>query len=260
MTHHAAILGTRRRDTEWFIDQLRGVSPGNLRALWLPHPVDTTTNILKPDGRVWTNSATIQSRITYQGGGILVSFNGTDQYATTPDADDLSFGDGTTDSPFSVVAQANVTDTAAQRSLLIKRGSGTYEYGFLIGGTDLLTLVLADQSASVFPSRGSNAAITMGAIGLFGASYDGSGGATAANGITLYENGVVKASTATNNASYVAMENLDGLLTLGNDITGASRLMQGSMGFAAIYAANLTASQHAQIASIVREYFKVALA
>ena len=41
-------------------------------------------------------------------------------------------------------------------------------------------------------------------------TYDGRGGATAANGITFYIDGVSVPVTRGNNAAYVAMENLSG--------------------------------------------------
>ena len=426
------LLPGRGLDYEWLIDQLRGVSPGNLRALWLPHSTDTTTNILKPDGRVWTygnpgglvsNSnattdattltavigvGTTRTRVTtdgkfdstcfewsvaagaytagmrwlgtgdntgygdagiavtagtaytfslyvkkvsasaayniririswytaagafistsngdataldsltdftrmtltatapgtattcsveivniagsetfvarlggvrfeagssatafganisYQGNGILVSFNGTDQYATTPDTDDLSFGDGTTDSPFSIVALANITNTAANRGLVAKYsgvGAATQEYLFYIVSDDTLRLLI-DSAVPASAFRTSDAAITQGALGLFGATYTAAtGGATAANDITLYQNGAVIASTATNNSggTYTAMSNTGRLVEFG--AWGAANTLPGSAGFAAIYAAALTASQHLQIKTITNEFYGLAL-
>jgi hypothetical protein len=48
-----------------------------------------------------------------------------------------------------------------------------------------------------------------------GITYSGVGGASAGNGITMYLNGALRASTATNDASYVAMENLTCNLKIG---------------------------------------------
>lgn len=50
---------------------------------------------------------------------------------------------------------------------------------------------------------------------LFAATYDATGGATAANGIILYVDGVAVASTVTNDADYVAMQNTNSDVLLG---------------------------------------------
>lgn len=258
---HVLRPSVRAKDADWFIDQLRAVSPGNLRALWLPAPTDTTaTNSLRP----WTQSASIQGRITYQGNGILVSFNGTDQYVTTPDTADLSVGNGTTDGPLSLAVLANVTDTATNRMLLAKGAysSGTaYEYALLVNTADALRFDIYDVSSGGEPRRISNAAITQGSVSLIGATYTAAtGGATAANDMTLYQNGAVIASTATNAAAYVAMENGTAGVGVGQDVGPEVNLyFSGSIGFAAIYAAALTAAQHRQIANLAAEYYQVTL-
>lgn len=259
MSALGVLMGRPRaaRDTDWFIEQLRAVSPGTGVALWLPAPTDATTNPLKPDGRVWTASATLQGRISYQGNGILVSFNGTSHTITTPDTLDLSFIEPTA---MSIVALCNVTDTAGTRPAVTKfrSDSATSEWQMVFGAADKLEMYFRDSSASVSMFRVSDAAISQGAPHLFGMSYTGAGGATAANGITLYQDAAVIASTATNNASYVATENLGQVVTIGAYADGAA-FFSGSMGFVAIFAANLSAAQHRRVADICREYYGLAL-
>lgn len=248
----------RTRDAEWFIDELQGVSPGNLRALWLPRPHDTTsTSSPNTSARTWTHSTTIAARVSYQGNGVLVSFNGTDQYAGTPDTADLSIIEP---AGMSIVSLVNVTNTAGERPIITKWGttSDVYEYQLGILAGDTLRFIAHDQSAGVNCNRTSNAAITQGSVVLLGVSYDGSGGATAMNGAALYQNAAVIASTATNNASYVAMENTACSMQVAA-VDDAAAVFTGSMGFAAIYAANLSAAQHAAIADISRAYYEVKL-
>lgn len=252
-----ALLGSKKQmDTEQFIEALYSVDP-SLRAVCLPRAGDTTTTTTL--GRVWTWDATIAARITPQGNGVLVTFNGTTNEADTPDTADLSFGNGTTDSPMSIVALCNVTDTAVTRSIFCKGNpsSPSGEYGFQIISNDALQLRLVDQSASVTANRASNAAITMGSLALFGGTYSGVGGATAANGITLYQNGAVIASTAVNNASYVAMENTNTVGALANEV--GTRFFAGDMGFMALWGAALTATQMEAVKLAVEEYYGVNL-
>ena len=255
----ANILLRTPRDVYWFIDQMKFVSPGNLHALWIPYPTDTTTNALKPDGRVWTNSATIAGRITRQDNGVLVSFNGTDQLVTTPDTADLSPVDGA----FSIVAVVNVTNTAATRRILSKytAGSVVREFNFYVVNNDRLALGLFDSSASVEVSRSSTSAVTQGALNVLGCSYDPAigSGATVADGVTLYEHGVVKASASANNASFVAMENTAAAVVIGSDADGAN-WFTGSMGVVAMWVGTaLTAAQHKQIARIASDFYNVRL-
>ena len=246
----------------WFLGALASISPGNLRALWLPTAADTTTNTSRSDLRLWTYDANIAARISVQGNGVLVSFSGTGQYGSTPDADDLSFNTGgLTDLPFSIVALANITDSAADRTFLSKWEStgNLLEYTWRIAGTtNLMDFGMDDASVPQFIRRRSNAAINVGALHLFGVSYDGGGGATAMNGVTLYEDAAAIASTATNSANYVAMENKSHYLDLGAEDTRAG-LMNGSMGFVALYAVALSAARHLQVKAAANKFYGTSL-
>ena len=152
----------------------------------------------------------------------IVPFNGTDEEADTPDSTYWSRGDGTNDSAFSLGIWANMVDTSGSRDLLGKwdatSASALREWLFFINSSDELSILLYDESANVSTARSSDSAITMGSLRFFTVTYDGTGGASAGNTITLYDNGSVLASTATNNGSYVAMENLSSLPTLGTNI------------------------------------------
>jgi len=254
------LTGRRQRDAAWLAESLRDVAP--VRVLRIPSPEDTTTNRFKPDGRVWTDSATIQGRITYQGNGILVEYNGTDQYASTPDEGTIPQGNGTIDPALSLVCLANVTDTANNRVLMSKYSDTgpNREWLWRIDTTDKQSFLAYDESASAFQIRTADAATTHGVPRLFGMTYSGVGGANAANGMTLYENGALVASTATPNASYVAMEDSAAALAIGvlSIPGGGAQFGQGSFGFVAVYAAALTAVQHKQVNDIKREYYGLA--
>lgn len=240
-----------------FIASLRSIM-GDTRLLWLPKAGDGLATVSEGDARrVVTHAATPQGRLSPRGRGLALSFNGTTDRATVPDADALSFGTGTADSAFSVVVVANVTDTAADRTLIAKGAVSNNEYWFHINGAaDRLVLRLSDQSASTHPTRTSDAAITQGAWVLLGATYSGVGGASPANGITLYQNGVAIASTANNGGgSYVAMENLAAAVEVGVLAGGAH--FNGSMSAAMLCQKALTAADHAAISAHCRTYFGI---
>ncbi len=162
----------------------------------------------------------------------LITFNGTDEEADTPDAAFWSRDDAGGANGFSIGVWANVTDTAAGRVFLGKfddtGAAELREWLFFVVPDDTIRLFLYDESANVSALRTSDAAITMGSMRFFVATYDGAGGATAADTITLYEDGVAIASTATNNASYVGMEDLATVVSLGRNI-GSGRFFDGEM-------------------------------
>ena len=81
---------------------------------------------------------------------------------------------------------------------------------------------MRDRSVGAVVNRGSDANPTQGVWHHYVMTCDGTGGATAADGITFYEDGAVFDSTAANNGSYVGMENQSAVLGLGAYQTGRS--------------------------------------
>lgn len=226
---------------------------------YLPHRDDGLTSICPWSGRVWTAGATVSGQQDPLGGGTARRFlSASTQYSDTPNDASMTFGNGTTDVAFSVLALANVTDTAAIRTIVSKFGTGTGEWEFYIQSVDdTLIWLFRDNSAAVFPFRQSNAAITQGSWRLFGGSYDGTGGATAMNGATLYQDGVVIASTANNSATYVAIEDLTAPMEIGSNRAHTTDLFDGSIAAVAVVLRALSAADHAAAASLFRRLFGV---
>lgn len=248
------LLQSPPKNTAWFIRRLQDVSPGNLRALWLPHSTDVTTNTLKPDGRVWTADATIQGRITYQGNGLLITMDAVSNTFTTPDTADLSFTSGA----FSGVWLGNVTDSASARGLIDKySGSGAREYYFAVDSSDALALRVCDATDTNNCTVTTSTAITQGSPVLLGFTCTETASATAGDNVTLYQNGAVKASSAVNGAGYTAMTGTTSITRVGG--SGNIGRVLGQQGFGAIYAAALSDAQHRRIADLCRDYYGVAL-
>lgn len=233
------------------------VGRSNVRGFYLPNVAE---GLVVPDeivaGRNWTHGTTPSGRISRLGKGWQTSFNGTTDYMTTPDAADLSFGNGAADSAFSIVALCNVTDTANTRTLLSKFDSGTsqQEYILRISTTDTLVLLTSDQSAAATPTRTSDAVITQGTWALFGATYSGVGGGTNMNGATLYQNGVAIASTAGNNGAYVAMEDLTAPAEIGSVNGHTLSFYQGGLGLVLAYQKNSPVADHVALTQLMRSY------
>lgn len=243
-----------------FEAQLMGLA-GDVRLLWTPKSTDTTTATTSDlNGRTVTWDATVAARLSVQGSGYKQTFSGTAQYGSVPDTANLSVGNGTADGPLSFIVVANPTDTANARTLAAKYNTGgnVIEYIFKLDTADKLALQLADASAGVNPIRTADAAVAMGALHTYHGTYSAAtGGATAASDIALYVDGLAVASTATDEATYVAMENTTATGMIGQmQIAGTpSQLMQGSMALVLISATNLTAQDHWNIYQLCRSYF-----
>ena len=238
-----------------FVSRMNVLLGGAIVGGWLPQANDTTTSICPWTGKVWTADASMT--LVQQGKGKSRAFaSASTQYMSTPDAANLSFGNGATDVAMTLLVLANVTDTAANRALVAKLQTSNQEYRFYVTAADLLAISLFDESAAVQLLMVSNAAITQGAWGLFGMSYSG---APPATNIGLYQNGTSVASTPTTDAGYVAMENLAAPAEIGAYLTHTSGLLDGSIAMIVVAQTNLLADGHAQAAALCRQFFRVAL-
>lgn len=263
MTLMGAGLGAPRTRARFAHDLLAIPGSANTAFLWVARSGDTTTSTtLDPNARTITWDADASARISTQGFLAKQAFTAaSSQWGTTPDADSLSFGTGAADVAWSWMALINTSDTAANKTIFSKYNSATLnrEYLATVAASELLAWQIADESAGVVAARNSTAAITLGSLVLLGGTYDGRGGATAADGMTLYSNGAVLASTAANNASYVAMENLAAPFEISSLNANAAQFFEGTMGFILVCTGALTAPQMATAATLARAYYKVSL-
>lgn len=179
-------------------------------------------------------------------GGKWLTFNGTSSIITVPDSDKFSFGNGTVDSPFSICAWVNVTDTAAYRMIVGKYNSGTTvgEWYLEITDEEKILFGTKDVSANALCYVLSGA-MTVGDNHIV-ATYDGRGGATAGNGMKVYINGADSSATPTNDANYVAMENGAINTTIGSAAEGAL-YFPSTMTQVGIFTKELTANQAGQM-------------
>ncbi len=137
-------------------------------------------------------------------GSHALIYDGIDDFSSVPDHDDFSFGDASSDSPFSVFAWVKMTD--ATRFRIISKGvaNHTTEYLFTTDTADKLILSIYDLNSTNRISRGMTTALTsdQGTYILVGFTYDGSGNAS---GIKLYKGNQRVITTDRSGGSYVAM-------------------------------------------------------
>ncbi len=141
------------------------------------------------------------------------TFDGNTDFITMGDPTNLSFGNGTTDSPFSISCWFKLQSVGATKWLVTKRlltssSSNKYEYVLFVGSTGIVGFNLYDGASVIRRGRKSSAGIISDNTWyhLVG-TYNGVGGTNADLGIKIYLNGVQVDNASNNNNAYVAMIN-----------------------------------------------------
>jgi hypothetical protein len=134
-----------------------------------------------------------------------ILFDGVDDYINVPDNSNLSFGNGVTDSPFSISGWVKMDNISGFR-LLNKYVGSTYEYSFGTGAAGNLQLYLLDSS-SQYRARLQSTFLNTGQWYHIVATYSGVGGINAQDGIKIYVDGVRVDDTSVSVGNYVAMNN-----------------------------------------------------
>ncbi len=167
---------------------------------------------------LYTSTVTVTVRNQPVTGGIAhyVEFDGVDDYVQVADAPGLSFGTGTVDSPLTIELWFR-PDAMGRHQLIGKWGETTnqeYKLHIVTGG---IRVDLRDQSAQAgayaFTTGNFNSLI--GGWHHLAVTYDGRGGATAAQGLTMYVDGISVPLYRSTDPGYVAMENLADPIQIG---------------------------------------------
>jgi len=140
-----------------------------------------------------------------------VEFDGVDDYVDLGDSNDFSFGDGSTDSAFSVSAWVYPT-TLGNFIIAAKSASGINEWNFYSYADNQFGIVLYDDSAGSYIGRKSATTQPINNWYHIVATYSGNGGS---DGINIYVNGSIINLSNVQSGSYTAMENTTAPLKLG---------------------------------------------
>ena len=165
-------------------------------------------------------------------------FDGMDDYVDCGDSDDFSFGNGTTDSPFSISAWIKMDDASAFR-VATKYVNANREYLFTTDTSDRLSFALYDNSNGSRIQRKYNTALTSFQgqwINVIG-TYDGS---SLSSGIKIYLNGTRVDDIDGNLGTYIAMENTTQPLEIGR--SNLTSFSNGKIDEAAIFNTELSSA------------------
>jgi len=166
-----------------------------------------------------------------------IDLDGIDDYVDCGDNDNLSFGNGTTDSPFSISAWVNMTDASKFR-IISKYASSNQEYLLATDSTDKIVFTLYDDSKGGTISRKYNTALT---------SFEGQwihlaftySGNSLNSGLKIYLNGTQVDNLDNGTGSYTAMENTTQPLEIGKLTTSYAN---GNIDEVAVFNSELSAS------------------
>lgn len=178
---------------------------------------DNKNNGTLTNGTTWTTDvAPITSTSWFDRNSL--SFDGTNDYISISDDDSLSFGDGSTDSAFSISAWINADVTTNFR--IAAKGSGTSnrEWLFTLDTNSKFTLSLYDLDHNNMINGRYDTALSSGTWYHLLATYDGNKNIS---GLKLYINGISVQVTNNSVGSYGGMHETSGDLTIGAwDVSG----------------------------------------
>jgi hypothetical protein len=143
-------------------------------------------------------------------------FDGVDDYVDCTDNDIFSFGNGLTDSPFSVGMWINMS-TVTSFMALSKYINPNREYHITIISTNQLRFLLTDGARFQYATTTSDLTVYQNKWVNIVCTYDGRGTDTARNGIEIYVEGVLQnvSRTAQGPGTYIAMDNTTTPLRIG---------------------------------------------
>ena len=175
-----------------------------------------------------------------------LDFDGVNDYLDCGDSNTFSFGNGTTDSPFSLSGWVN-PDSTAQFRFMYKINGTNAEYICATDSSSKLTFSLYNNGGnSDRIGKKVNVAITTG-WQHWTFTYDGTGSTDDNSGMKMYINGVEAGSyTSSNVGSYTAMNNTNVNLEIGA-ATYTSSYANGKISNVSIFNTELTSTQVTEI-------------
>ena len=185
------------------------------------------------------NSATFQ---TNNGG--VIDFDGVDDYINYGDSNKFSFGDGSNDSPFSLNVWVN-WDALDNYTCLISKdaASSNREWALLENGSDKIRIFIKNQGGNNQQSIDSTTTYSTGQWYNITATYDGRGGNTAYQGLSLYTNGNLETPFSAQANAYTAMSNTSANLEIGRYYNDNLYCINAQIGPTQIYNKELSAAE-----------------
>ena len=207
---HAVLDGVVDAWRGHIVAYIQALCGSNLRGLWVFNPL-TGTTVSDRRGTGTAHDLTLSENAS----GWSPGFAGMAPYLSaaltrtwsTPDHGDFTFGNGATDTAFSIVALVNMADATnfgILSKLNVTTGNIQREWRFAVP-SDKVIVIVYDNSAAAYLARTYNTVITgdEGSWHVYASSYDGGG---LIGGLKIYRDGSRVDDTDRTSGSYVAME------------------------------------------------------
>lgn len=151
-------------------------------------------------------------------------FDGSASVLSNADASDLLVGgDGTNDNKLFARFAIYIDDLTSGFPICGRFDSAKREWFFSVNSSGFLFFRAYDDSAAqVVSATASTLPLVVGRWYIVELYYNGAGGASAMNGVTLRVNGVDCSVTVSNSGNYVAMEDKGGSFRVGEDNNGGA--------------------------------------
>lgn len=218
------------------------VPTGNIISYW-NFDSDSLDQVGANDG-----TDTSMSYVSSGGIGNVANFTaGTSSKITLADSDTLSFGNGTTDSAFSIIFNVKFNSVSPTIQYFINKFNATstiQEYLFFRNG-DSFIVNLRDDSVPAVLRITYGTTISTGVWYNIIFTYDGS---STQSGLKLYLNSISGGTTGIS-GTYIAMENSANAVSIGKHPTATSVSFNGYMDETAIFDKELSAIEVAEIYS-----------
>ncbi|MCA9390294.1 LamG domain-containing protein [candidate division WWE3 bacterium] len=175
-----------------------------------------------------------------------VALDGGDEYVAIADNDKFSFGNNSSDRPFSVTGWVKYDQAENGLATVISKYNATgveLEYRMEISSSDHVSFDLVDDSTLGNIGRSASSFTLPNNQWFFVAmTYDGSG---ASSGMDIYIDGVIRDDANTDAGGYTAMENTTAPIWIGAQSIGGTiaRELDGSIDDLRIYNYNLSSNQ-----------------
>jgi hypothetical protein len=202
-----------------------------------------TKNYIIYDGANWRAWNSDSSSFTK--GTQSADFGGTNEYVSIADADSLSFGNGLSDSAFSITAWIKPHGSTSAFRIVSKSDTSNAEYVLSTDGSGNLRVWICDSTFTKYIGQRSTGGLTADTWQHVAMTYSGSG---ASSGIKLYINNTAVSLTNTSSGAYTAMENLSMDVDIGRLVlSGGTSYTDGQMDDVAIIGKELSAGEVSSI-------------
>ena len=225
---------------------------GDVRGLWPLFDCTTSTTVTdySPKGHnatagVNTNAFTTTPKI--KGDSVVYTLATYGQLPTVTDHADFTFGNGSVDSPFSVVFYFKASSFPTDSRYVAKDSGAHLEWSIGSAADGKLYVLLYDDATGGILKRYYNTGLSTGTDYIVVATYDGS---SAIGGLKLYLNGVRVDDGSYVGGSYTAMSDTTAKVGIGCTSDG-THMMAGDVSWVIVTAKDLSAAESWKVTQLI---------